>query len=61
MPPSRSSRGRVCGGEWTADRFRWLQQRYPVGVPKDQLDTIVAEHGPRAGHQKPLQLLCGRR
>lgn len=47
-----------AGGEWTADRFRWLQQRYPVGVPQDQLDTIVAElSGPRAGHQKPLQLL----
>jgi len=47
-----------AGGEWTADRFRWLQQRYPAGVPQDQLDTIVAElSGPRAGHQKPLQLL----
>lgn len=46
------------GGEWTADRFRWLQQRYPDGVPQEQLDTIVAElSGPRAGHQKPLQLL----
>lgn len=47
-----------AGGEWTADRFRWLQQRYPAGVPQDQLDTIVAElSGPRAGLQKPLQLL----
>lgn len=47
-----------AGGEWTADRFRWLQQRYPAGVPQDQLDTIVAElSGPRAGHQRPLQLL----
>ncbi|MBP6705904.1 MAG: transposase family protein [Achromobacter sp.] len=47
-----------AGGEWTADHFRWLQQRYPAGVPQDQLDTIVAElSGPRAGHQKPLQLL----
>lgn len=47
-----------AGGEWTADRFRWLQQRYPDGVPQDQLDTIVAElSGPRAGHQRPLQLL----
>lgn len=46
------------GGEWTADRFRWLQQRYPDGVPQEQLDTIVAElTGPRAGHQRPLQLL----
>lgn len=47
-----------AGGEWTADHFRWLQQRYPAGVPQDQLDTIVAElSGPRAGHQRPLQLL----
>jgi transposase InsO family protein len=47
-----------AGVEWTADHFRWLQQRYPAGVPQDQLDTIVAElSGPRAGHQKPLQLL----
>ena len=47
-----------AGGEWTADHFRWLQQRYPAGVPQDQIDTIVAElSGPRAGHQKPLQLL----
>ena len=46
------------GGEWTADRFRWLQQRYPDGVPQEQLDTIVAElSGPRAGLQRPLQVL----
>lgn len=46
------------GGEWTADRFRWLQQRYPDGVPQEQLDTIVAElTGPRAGLQRPLQVL----
>lgn len=48
----------AAGGEWTADRFRWLQQRYPAGVPQDQLDTIVAElTGPRAGLQRPLQVL----
>lgn len=47
-----------AGGEWTADRFRWLQQRYPGGVPQDQLDMIVAElTGPRAGLQRPLQVL----
>lgn len=48
----------ASGGEWTADRFRWLQQRYPDGVPQEQLDTIVAElTGPRAGLQRPLQVL----
>ena len=35
-----------------------LQQRYPDGVPQEQLDTIVAElTGPRAGLQRPLQVL----
>jgi len=48
----------ASGGEWTADRYRWLQQRYPDGVPQEQLDTIIAElTGPRAGLQKPLQML----
>lgn len=47
-----------AGAEWTADRFRWLQQRYPDGVPQEQLDAIVAElTGPRAGAHKPLQII----
>lgn len=46
------------GAEWTPDRFRWLQQRYPDGVPQEQLDAIVAElTGPRAGAHKPLQII----
>ncbi len=48
----------AAGAEWTADRFRWLQQRYPDGVPQEQLDAIVAElTGPRAGAHKPLQII----
>lgn len=48
----------ATGGEWTMDLFRWLQQRYPEGVPQEQLDDVVAElTGPRAGHHKPLQLV----
>ncbi|CBJ42985.1 DDE-type integrase/transposase/recombinase [Ralstonia solanacearum] len=48
----------AAGGEWTVDRFRWLQQRYPAGVPQEQLDAIVAElTGPRAGLQTPLQIV----
>ena len=48
----------AAGGEWTADRFRWLQQRYPDGVPQEQLDAIVDElSGPRAGALKPRQVL----
>lgn len=46
------------GGEWSAERFRWLQQRYPEGIAQDQLDAIAAElTGPRTGHHKPLQLV----
>ncbi|MCW5223499.1 transposase [Verminephrobacter aporrectodeae subsp. tuberculatae] len=47
-----------AGGQWSAEHFRWLQQRYPAGVHQDQFDTIVAELcGPRAGLQRPLQVL----
>lgn len=48
----------AAGGAWAVDRFRWLQQRYPAGVPQEQLDAIVAElSGPRAGQQRPLQVV----
>jgi hypothetical protein len=46
------------GDAWTADRFQWLAQRFPEGVPQDQLDAIAAElSGPRAGLSKPLTLV----
>lgn len=45
-----------AGGEWTANQFQWLAQRYPAGVPQDQLDTIVAElTSPAAGAKQPLR------
>ncbi|WP_322080257.1 integrase [Burkholderia cenocepacia] len=48
----------AAGVDWSTDRFRWLQQRYPDGVPQEQLEAIVAElTGPRAGQQQPLQLV----
>jgi transposase InsO family protein len=28
---------------WSGDAFVWLQQRYPQGVPQDELDAIEAE------------------
>ncbi|PTT94744.1 integrase, partial [Pseudomonas sp. HMWF005] len=31
------------GNLWTADTFVWLQQRYPEGVPEEQLDAVEAE------------------
>ena len=47
-----------AGGEWTADRFRWLQQRYSDGVPQEQLDMIVAElSGPGAASKTPLRVV----
>ena len=52
------ARVEAAGGEWSADRFGWLQQRYPEGVPEEQLDAIAAElSGPRGGMQRPLQVV----
>ena len=48
----------AAGGEWTADRFQWLAQRNPAGVPEDQLDAIVAELcSPTAGMKSPLRVV----
>ncbi len=33
----------AAGGSWTGDRFQWLDQRFPAGVPQDQLQAIAAE------------------
>lgn len=49
-----------AGQEWTADKFAWLQQRYPESVPQDQLDNIVAElTSARASHRVPLRVAGG--
>lgn len=32
----------TLGQAWTADRYAWLVQRYPGGVPADQIDEIAA-------------------
>ncbi|UTH73949.1 integrase [Chromobacterium sp. IIBBL 290-4] len=48
----------AAGGEWTQDRFQWLAQRYPAGVPEDQLAAIVAElTSPAAGAKSPLRVV----
>ncbi|WP_440217225.1 integrase [Chromobacterium piscinae] len=48
----------AAGGEWTQDRFQWLAQRYPAGVPEDQLAAIVAElTSPAAGTKSPLRVV----
>lgn len=31
------------GALWSSETFGWLQQRYPQGVPQDQLDAVVSE------------------
>lgn len=52
------SRVEAAGAEWTADRFQWLQQRYPDGVPAEALEDIVAElSGPRMAQPSSLRLV----
>lgn len=46
------------GDAWTADRFAWLAQRFPDGVPQDQIDGIATElSGPAADLKQPLRVL----
>ncbi|AHI66879.1 DDE-type integrase/transposase/recombinase [Burkholderia thailandensis] len=48
----------AAGATWSAERFRWLQQRYPDGVPHERLDAIVAElAGPQAEPRQPLHVV----
>ena len=48
------------GGEWKPEYFRWLAQRFPEGVPQDQVDNIAAElSGPNAGMKRPLKVVAG--
>lgn len=48
----------TLGGEWTGERFRWLQQRYPAGVPHNELDAIIADlTGEHAGTHQALHLV----
>ncbi len=49
----------AAGGNWTGERFQWLAQRFPAGVPEDQLDDLVAElTGPVQGMKKPLRVVA---
>ena len=46
------------GDAWTAERFAWLVQRFPEGVPQDQIDNLAAElSGPAADLKQPLRVL----
>lgn len=47
-----------AGGEWSVDRFAWLQQRFPGGVPPEQIDVIFAELiSPAADKKTPLRIV----
>lgn len=46
------------GNLWTAQTFGWLQQRYPEGVPEEQLDAVEAElKRPVEVMRKPFSLV----
>lgn len=46
-----------AGGEWTSERFLWLRQRWPVGVPQDQVEALTAELMASLTNKKPARHL----
>jgi transposase InsO family protein len=53
-------KGRL-GDAWTGESYAWLQQRYPDGVPADELDAIVARLGKTDAAPAPLKLVVNER
>lgn len=48
------------GDEWQATHFQWIAQRFPEGVPQDQVDRIVVDlSGPNSGQKQPLRVVAG--
>lgn len=48
------------GSSWTADRYEWLRQRYPDGVPADQMETVANLLAtPAAAKATPLRVMGG--
>jgi transposase InsO family protein len=48
------------GSDWNADRFAWLAQRWPGGVPPQEIDLIVAQlSGPGQTKALPLRVVGG--
>ncbi|WP_448092465.1 integrase [Pseudomonas lini] len=46
------------GSVWSGETFAWLQQRFPEGVPHEQLDAIEAElNRPAEVMRQPLSLV----
>ena len=49
----------AAGGSWTSERYQWLAQRFPAGVPPEQLDALAAElTSPVSGMKKPLRVVA---
>ncbi|MEJ2792065.1 DDE-type integrase/transposase/recombinase [Iodobacter sp. LRB] len=47
-----------AGGAWSGERFQWLAQRYPAGVPQEQIEAIAAELiSPAADKKTPLRIV----
>lgn len=45
------------GDQWTGEAYAWLQQRYPDGVPVDDMDSIEARIGNAPATLSPLKLV----
>jgi len=37
---------RAAGGAWGPERYQWLAERYPAGVPEDALEALVRDCAP---------------
>jgi len=49
------------GDQWNGDAYAWLQQRYPEGVPVDDLDELAARFGKPETVATPLKLVANGR
>ena len=46
------------GSVWSGETFAWLQQKFPEGIPHEQLDAIEAElNRPAEVVRQPLSLV----
>lgn len=49
----------AAGGSWTGARFAWLVQRFPAGVPADQIGALAAElTSPASEMKQPLRVVA---
>jgi hypothetical protein len=49
------------GQAWTADRYQWLVQRWPDGIPPQDIDDIAAQlTGPALAKAQPLRVVGGQ-